>query len=197
MVYLHGQGGNAGEAEHFRPLLPDYDVIGFDYQAGTPWEAKKEFPPFFEKTEKRYRSVSLIANSIGAFFAMQALSDRAIAEAFFISPVVDMEKLILSMMASNGVTGEELREKKRIVTPSGEITWEYLVFARENPVKWRIPTKILYGEKDGLTSFETVSAFAEETGAILTVMPGGEHWFHTPEQMAFLDRWILSLPTSD
>ena len=22
------------------------------------------------------------------------------------------------------------------------------------------------------------------------VMPGGEHWFHTPEQMAFLDGWI-------
>ena len=28
------------------------------------------------------------------------------------------------------------------------------------------------------------------TGATLEVMPGGEHWFHTPEQMAFLDGWI-------
>ena len=25
---------------------------------------------------------------------------------------------------------------------------------------------------------------------MLEVMPGGEHWFHTPEQMAFLDGWI-------
>ena len=24
----------------------------------------------------------------------------------------------------------------------------------------------------------------------LTMMAGGEHWFHTAEQMAFLDRWI-------
>jgi len=24
----------------------------------------------------------------------------------------------------------------------------------------------------------------------LTVMKGGEHWFHTKEQMAFLDAWI-------
>ena len=24
----------------------------------------------------------------------------------------------------------------------------------------------------------------------LTVMPGGEHWFHTEEQMAFLDSWL-------
>ena len=26
--------------------------------------------------------------------------------------------------------------------------------------------------------------------ATLTVMEGGEHWFHTEEQMDFLDRWI-------
>ena len=37
---------------------------------------------------------------------------------------------------------------------------------------------------------ETISAFAEKTGAPLTVMPGGEHWFHTREQMAFLDAWL-------
>ena len=24
----------------------------------------------------------------------------------------------------------------------------------------------------------------------LTVMEGGEHWFHTEEQMRFLDEWI-------
>lgn len=23
-------------------------------------------------------------------------------------------------------------------------------------------------------------------------MSGGEHWFHTPEQMAFLDDWVRS-----
>ena len=27
-------------------------------------------------------------------------------------------------------------------------------------------------------------------GAALTVMPGGEHWFHTEAQMQFLDRWL-------
>ncbi|MCI7759501.1 MAG: alpha/beta hydrolase, partial [[Eubacterium] saphenum] len=40
------------------------------------------------------------------------------------------------------------------------------------------------------TSIETVSEFAEKTGAILTVMNDGEHWFHTDEQMEFLDNWI-------
>lgn len=37
---------------------------------------------------------------------------------------------------------------------------------------------------------ESISAFAEKVGAELTVMPGGEHWFHTDEQMHFLDAWI-------
>lgn len=31
---------------------------------------------------------------------------------------------------------------------------------------------------------------AETCGASLTVMENGEHWFHTEEQMRFLDNWI-------
>lgn len=48
----------------------------------------------------------------------------------------------------------------------------------------------LYGEKDNLTSFETISTFASFHKATLKVMKNGEHWFHTAEQMNFLDEWI-------
>ena len=61
---------------------------------------------------------------------------------------------------------------------------------REHPVTWRVPTRILYGERDELTDMRTITEFAEKSGAALTVMPGGEHWFHTDEQLRFLDRWI-------
>jgi len=27
---------------------------------------------------------------------------------------------------------------------------------------------------------------------VVAVMKNGEHWFHTDEQMAFLDEWIMS-----
>ncbi len=37
-----------------------------------------------------------------------------------------------------------------------------------------------------------MQAFAEQHNAELTVMENGEHWFHTAEQMAFLDAWIMS-----
>ena len=69
-------------------------------------------------------------------------------------------------------------------------TSKYLCYVRDHPIQWRVPTNILYGRKDSLTSFETVCAFAEKHNAALTVMENGEHWFHTDEQMQFLDDWI-------
>jgi hypothetical protein len=61
---------------------------------------------------------------------------------------------------------------------------------RSHPAEWTVPTEILYGSGDTLTSYETVRAFAEKNCCGLTVMEGGEHWFHTAEQMRFLDDWI-------
>ncbi len=63
----------------------------------------------------------------------------------------------------------------------------------EHPIKWNVPTYILYGEGDDLTSIETISAFVAKHQTELTVMPKGEHWFHTAEQMLFLDEWIKSV----
>ena len=53
VVYIHGKGGNAGEAEHYQMLFPEDKVIGFDYQAETPWEAINEFPGYFQLLQKR------------------------------------------------------------------------------------------------------------------------------------------------
>ncbi len=98
---------------------------------------------------------------------MSALTKKQIAQAILISPVVNMEKLIVDMMMWANVTEEELRIKKEI------------------------PTE--FGEKDNLTSIETISEFAGRIGASLTVMKDGEHWFHTEEQMEFLDDWLRNI----
>lgn len=191
VLYIHGKGGSAQEADHYRPLFPDCDVVGFAYQAQTPWEAKAEFSAFYEAHCQGYSSILLIANSIGAFFALSALADKRVERALLISPIVDMERLIQDMMMWAQVTEQELFQRKEIGTEFGEtLSWNYLRYVREHPIKWNHPTDILYGEKDHLTAWETVSAFAEHVGASLTVMPEGEHWFHTEEQMAFLDRWV-------
>ena len=145
----------------------------------------------FDSICQNYKYVEIIANSIGAFFAMNSLSEKKIERAYFISPVVNMERLIGNMMQWANVTEEELQKKKEIETSFGEtLSWEYLSYVRENPVTWAISTYILYGEKDHLTSYETISEFANQNNAILTVMRNGEHWFHTEEEIQFLDNWI-------
>lgn len=191
VIYIHGKGGTSSESEHYKALFKDADVIGFDYQSQTPWEAKVEFLDFFNAVSAKYQSVYIVANSIGAFFTMNALADRNIEKAFFISPIVNMEKLIADMMIWANVTEQDLYKEKEIETSFGEtLSWEYLCYVREHPVVWNIPTKILYGDKDNLTSYETMSDFASKMGISLTVMNNGEHWFHTDEQMNFLDDWI-------
>ena len=191
VLYVHGKGGSASESEHYVNLFPECGVVGFDYQASAPWEAVEEFRAKIASLRSRYDQIILIANSIGAFFSMSAGIGGDIRNAYFISPIVNMEKLITDMMMWAGVTEQELAEKKLIPTDFGEdLSWEYLEYVRNHPIHWEAPTTILYGSKDHLQSPETVSAFAQAHHAELTVMDGGEHWFHTQEQMEFLDSWI-------
>jgi pimeloyl-ACP methyl ester carboxylesterase len=192
ILYIHGKGGCAGESEHYKPLFPVCEVFGLDYQTFTPWETGEEIREAVTKLNTEYDSITLIANSIGAFFSINAGIDAMIRCACFISPVVDMEQLILNMMTRAKVTVKDLEEKGKIPTSFGEdLSWEYLCYVREHPVCWTAPTRILYGSRDNLTSYETIAAFAKAHGAELTVMEEGEHWFHTDEQMQFLDNWII------
>ena len=159
---------------------------------------KGRIPRFFAEKKEQCKHLTLIANSIGAFFALYSLDETLIDRAYFISPIVDMENLICNMMQWSNVTERELADKREIATNFGEtLSWEYLCYVRKHPVIWNIPTCILYGEHDHLTSIETVSAFARQHHAELTIMPGAEHWFHTGEQMQFLDRWIIERTSKD
>jgi hypothetical protein len=191
VIYIHGKGGSAAESEHYKQLFPDFEVIGLDYQTFSPWDTGKEIYNAIEKLKGKYENVILIANSIGAFFSMNAGIEGMIQKANFISPIVDMEKLITDMMKLANVTEQELESKGMIHTDFGEdLSWEYLNYVRCHSIEWRVPTQILYGSKDHLMSIETITEFALKHQATLTVMEGGEHWFHTEEQMLFLDNWI-------
>jgi len=192
VLYIHGKGGCATESEHYKALFPNCEVIGLDYQTFTPWETGAEIRLAVEALKAEDKRVILIANSIGAYFSMNAGIDEMIERALFISPIVDMEKLITDMMRWANVTEAELEGKGMIHTAFGEdLSWDYLCYVRSHPIRWTVPTKILYGSRDDLTSLETIRVFAKKHNTGLTVMEGGEHWFHTEEQMRFLDAWIL------
>jgi pimeloyl-ACP methyl ester carboxylesterase len=191
VLYVHGKGGSAAEAEHYRPLFPGCEVIGLDYRAWTPWEAGAELKRQVLSLGKDAESVILIANSIGAFFCMNAGIENLIELAYFISPIVDMERLITDLMGWAGVSEAELEERGVIPTSFGEeLSWAYLSYVRAHPLRWMVPTAILYASADHLTARDTMEAFARRQGASLTILEGGEHWFHTPEQMRFLDGWL-------
>lgn len=191
VLYIYGKGGNAAESTHYEKFFPDCKVIGLEYKTFSPLETGKEIHEAVVSLITDAESIILIANSIGAFFSMNANLNGLIEKAYFISPIVNMEKLICDMMKWANVTEAELEQRKIIPTDFGEeLSWEYLCYVRKHPLNWKVPTSILYGEKDNLTSLETIRAFAEKQGASLTVMKDVEHWFHTEEEMKFLDEWI-------
>ena len=194
VLYIHGKGGSAEEAEHYKTIFKGYDVLGSDYKAYTPWETKEEILAEYDVLRNKYDSVLIVANSIGAYFAMNALSGKELERAFFISPVVNMERLICDMMSWANVTEQELQYKQEIETAFGEtLSWRYLCYVRDTAIVGNTPTDILYAGNDNLTLYETISEFAVKTNSSLKVMKDGEHWFHTEKQLAFLDDWLTSI----
>lgn len=145
----------------------------------------------FEKKKKDAERCPICGKEI-SFFSGLVIADGTICD--------DCEKMVRGQFNIEEYYGREnwkistsdpLKAMTVEETSFGEtLSWEYLCYVREHPVVWNIPTKILYGDKDNLTSYETMSDFASKMGISLTVMNNGEHWFHTDEQMNFLDDWI-------
>ncbi len=191
VLYIHGKGGSHLEAEQYRKNCPDWQVIGIDYQVDFPWLVRGQICDAYDQARKAGGPIRVIANSIGAYFTMLALQGCEMEKALFISPVLDMERLILDMMRWARVSEKELCERGEIPTDFGEtLSWKYLCYVRDNPIAWEVPTDILYVGGDHLTSRETLDAFVRSHASSLTVMENGEHWFHTAEQLIFLDQWM-------
>ena len=143
-------------------------------------------------TRQRWKKISLYGSSIGAYYSLLAFRDVKLEKSLFVSPILDMEKLIRDMMGWAGVTWAQLQQAGEIPTAFGEtLSWKYLTYAAEHRIiKWNSPTAILYAGQDHLTARETARDFAQRFGCTVTVMENGEHWFHTEEQLAVLDAWL-------
>ena len=203
-LYIHGKMGSKEEAAHLAEIVypMGYQVLSIDLpghgertgemERFVPWEVVPELQAVYANTQKRWKKISLYANSIGAYFSLLALRDAKLEKSLLVSPILDMEKLIRDMMGWAGVTQEQLKEAGEIPTAFGEtLSWNYLTYAAEHRItEWDSPTAILYAGEDHLTSRQTVDDFAQRFGCTVTVMENGEHWFHTEEQLAVLDAWL-------
>ena len=201
-LYIHGKMGCKEEALPFAELAcpAGYQVLAIDLpehgqrkgsaEKFLPWFALRDIRLVYQYSVLHWKQVSLRATSIGAWFAMLALEEKPIRNALFVSPVVDMEGLITNMMQYAHVTEQQLRRAGEIPTNLGEtLSWPYLCWVREHPLRWQGRTQVLYGDQDALTSRTMIERFRQESGAHLTIMEGGEHWFHTPLQLAVLQSW--------
>lgn len=200
-LFLHGQMGRKEEAEAFaRVVCPKgWQVVSIDLPGhGERWDRDEELAPWtavpdirtaLDWMEHRWKTTALRANSIGAYFAMLAFDKPAVA--LLVSPILDMEELILTMMGWDGITEEQLRRQGEIAASSGQIlSWNYLCWVREHTIRdWTCPIRILYGSEDKMISRRTVEDYIRQHDAKLTVMESGEHWFHTPEQLTVLREW--------
>ena len=137
-LFVHGQGGNKTEAAAFAALAAPtgWQVLGIDLpehgdRTGetdfTPWQVVPELQTVLAYLQQHWQVVRLRANSIGAYFSMLAFAGTTIEKALFVSPIVDMERLICDMMQWAKVTPEQLCEKGEITTEFGQtLSWRYL-----------------------------------------------------------------------
>lgn len=136
--------------------------------------------------------ISLFACSMGAYFSLLAYKEMPLQKCLFLSPVVNMERIIDNLMTWFNISKKQLETEKEIPTPVGQtLYWDYYCYVKDNPVvRWDIPTAILYGKEDKLCEFDFVNSFAKEFNCSLKVMENGEHFFHIPEQLNYYRQWL-------
>ncbi len=138
------------------------------------------------------KNISVFGCSIGAYFSMLSYQEESIQKALFLSPVVDMKRLINNMMMWFNVSEERLEKEQVIATPISTLYWDYYQYVLSHPITWNTPTALLYGAKDELCEYEVVKAFAEQCHASMTVLEDSEHFFHTEKQLDYLRNWLCA-----
>ena len=183
-------------------VAKDHRVLSFDLpehgdrvregRARDPMNCVDDLLRIAAHAEPMARNISLFACSMGAYFGLRAYQSLPLQKALFLSPVVDMKLLIDAMMAAAGVDEARLVAGKRIPMPQGPaLDWDYYSDVKSHPIRtWPISTSILYGGRDNLTGWESISAFAGRFGCDLRVVANGEHFFHTAGQIKVYRQWL-------
>lgn len=203
-IAVHGDGSHKMDADITilaeEAIAKGYQVLSFDLPENgerkdtpgqlNPWSATEDLRKVLQHARAMADDISLYGCSLGAYFGMLAYQGEAIRQVLFLSPVVDMKRIIQNMMLWFDISEERLAREKEIATPAKTLYWDYYQYVAAHPVVWDTPTAILYGARDSLCEAAYVQDFAERTHAELTVLEDGEHYFHTEAQLAFYRQWL-------
>lgn len=203
-LYVHGKMGCKEEAIKFADVVCEmgWQVLSFDFPGhGERRRSRKGFRPqkilseinsVWDFAEGKWKSIALCATGIGAWLSMLALKNQPVRKALFVSPVLDMHRMIKNMMQIEGITIEELRSNVRTSKRFGELlSWDFFQFVERKPIlNWNCPTEILYSGDNRLIEEKTVCEFCHRFRCGLTTMENGDHWLHTNSQLKFLEKWV-------
>ena len=152
----------------------------------------KDLNSIMDYTKENYNEVNLWACSMGAYFSLLAYKNEGIKQCVFLSPVVNMKTIIDNMMLWSNTTEKELKEKQEVKTDFGQtLYWDYYKYVKDNPItNWNKKTYILYGNKDNMQNEDIIKNFSNKFNCDLSILDGGEHYFHTEEQLKFYKEWL-------
>ena len=99
-------------------------------------------------------------SSIGTYFSLVAYNEYELIQCLFLSPVVDMERVINNLTFAFDVSEERLMAEKEIYLPIGQILyWSYYCYVKFHQTdSWGKKTAVFYGLNDDLCEYAIIRA---------------------------------------
>lgn len=209
-LYVHGKMSRKEHAESFADIAEKngWQTLSFDLPEHGEraenkeircdvWNGKKDLETVSDYMFKNWKSVSLYACSLGAYFALQTFGNEEFSKeqtfemCMFLSPIVDMKWLVEHMMLWSDVTKEQLEKEREIETPIDTLRWDYYQYILSHPTTfWPYETSIMYASEDNLQPEGSIRAFVDKFGANLDIAEGSQHAFMEEGDEMKLSRWI-------
>ena len=181
----------------------DYQIISFDLPEHGERIRDKDYicniqncvtdiRKIYKYAMENFQFVDLWACSMGAYFSMGALQKEKIRNCYFLSPVVNMQNVIETLMQYANVTVETLRREKVIKTNFGEtLYYDYYEYVLNNPIeKWDFNTHIIYGEKDNVQSYDLIKKFGEKFSCDIFYAKNCNHNFSNQNEIENYVNWL-------
>ena len=109
-IYVHGKQSSKEDAKGFaeKAVSKGYQVLSFDLPEHGDrtnedypcmvWNGVHDLGIISNFVQKQWSDICLFGNSLGAYFSLLAYKDFPLRKCLFLSPILDMERLIQNMM---------------------------------------------------------------------------------------------------
>lgn len=204
-IFVHGLESNKEDklVKFFARCAVDkgYQVLSFDLpghgdriKEGIRCDVNVAVPNLqliLNYAKKNWKYINLATCSFGTYFSLLAYKDCKFDKCLFISPLVDMENMILSMLKKAKITLTRLEIEGEVRTYSETLYYDYYKYVVEHRIeKWDSPTFMIRAENDLIVDEKTITDFSEKYKTELEIIPNAEHFLHTESDYHALEIWL-------